>query len=314
MNGLGILLPFRACGAKDAVRLGLEAERLGYSSVWTPEVSTFDAISVAAALAATTEQISVGTAIVPLDSRTPVSLAMSAASLSDLAPGRVTLGIGVSTRTIMEQWHGRDFGRPLSRAKDTLAIINEVLEGNRTNLAGVVHSSVGFRLDVVPSERPKVFLAALGEGMRKLALEDADGMILNFLPRSKAQGLLQNQSPSKPFVIACFVRVAVADARGASETRIRKEMASYLRIEQYRNWIASFGFGGLSYAPDEDLSSVARRLPSEFVEDVAILGNAEECREKLSKLAELGIVPIVVPAIAAGDLESYRGLMNVLAR
>ena len=314
MSGLGILLPFRACRPSDAVRLGVEAERLGYSNVWVPEVSTFDAITVVAALAVKTSEVGLGTAVVPLDSRSPASLAMSAATLSDLAPGRVALGLGVSTRAIVEGWHGRDFARPVSKVKDALSIIDQALAGQNTDHEGSSLSSHGFRLDFPPVVPPKIYLAALGPAMRKLALESADGVILNFMPRSKASLLSsQLQSAFKPFDRTCFVRVALSDQDRDAEHRIRREMASYLRIEQYRNWLESFGINDLYYLPEEDLDSMASRLSSELIEDVAVLGDADRCRTKLAELQSEGISPIVVPSIRAGDLEGYRMLMNALA-
>ncbi|TAN26880.1 MAG: LLM class flavin-dependent oxidoreductase, partial [Actinomycetota bacterium] len=282
MNGLGILLPSRACRASDAVKLGIEAEELGYSAVWAPEVSTFDAISVVAALAGSTSRIGLGTAIVPLDSRSPAVLAMSAATLSDLAPGRVSLGLGVSTRTIIEGWHGREFGHPLAKVRDAIAIIQQALGGQSTSAEGRHFSSVGFHLDVVPHQRPRIYLATLGPAMRKLALELADGMIFNFLPRSKASVLVSQLGGSQRHVDkTAFVRVALSDAHGDSERRLRREMASYLRIEQYRNWLVSLGLEAFPSLGGEGLDLVADTLPTDFVNDVAILGDPQSCFIKL---------------------------------
>ncbi len=314
MNGLGILLPFRSCRASDAVRLGVEAESLGYSAVWVPEVSTFDAISVVAALTGMTETVNLGTAIVPLDSRSPVALAMSAATLSDLAPGRITLGLGVSTRTIVEDWHGGEFSRPLARVRDAITIIRQALSGERTDYAGEAFHSVGFKLDTLPSQPPKIFLAALGPAMRKVAVEHADGLIFNFMPRSKASVLVSQVSGAAgSFDRTSFVRVALSDPEGASERRIRREMASYLRIEQYRNWLVSLGLEGFAPSSNGDLDSVADLLPAEFVNDVAVLGDVDSCRDKLYELQRNGIDPIVVPSTLSGDLDGFRRLMVALA-
>ena len=314
MNGLGLLLPFRACAASDAIRLGVEAEELGYSAVWVPEVSTFDAISVVAALTGLTDRVNLGTAIVPLDSRSPASLAMSAATLSALAPGRITLGLGVSTRTIIEGWHGREFGHHLARVRDAMEIIRQALDGESTNHAGSVFRSVGFKLDVLPRKRPKIYLAALGPAMRKVAVDLSDGLIFNFLPRSKASLLVsQVSSANSSFGRTSFVRVALSDSGGAAEHRVRREMASYLRIEQYRKWLSSLGLTEFFPMPGDDLDSMAAMLASEFVNDVAVMGDVDSCREKLDELRQDGIDPIVVPSTAAGDLEGFRRLMVVLA-
>ncbi|NNN18983.1 MAG: LLM class flavin-dependent oxidoreductase [Acidimicrobiaceae bacterium] len=313
MNGIGILLPFRSCPAGDAVRLGIEAEELGYSAVWAPEVSTFDAFSVVAVLAGETDKVRLGTAIVPLDTRSPALLAMTAATLSDLAPGRISLGLGVSTKTIIEGWHGRDFGRSLAKVCDAITIIDQALSGQTTNYHGEAFQSTGFRLDVVPPERPRIYLAALGPGMRKLASELADGLILNFTPRSKAHLLVSQLSDIvRPFDKTTFVRVAISDPAGDADRRVRREMASYFRIAQYRSWLVSLGLDD-ALSTEGDLDTVAGQLPSDFVNDVSIIGNPEECGRKLEELRVKGITPIVVPSIAAGDLAAYRRIMHALA-
>lgn len=315
MNGLGILLPFRACRASDAVRLGTEAEKLGYSAVWVPEVSTFDALAVAAALSETTSHARLGSAIVPIGSRSPALLAMAACTLADLAPGRVTLGIGVSTRTIVESWHGSEFSHPIARVRDTLAILAQALEGKKTSISGGSSASSGFRLDIPPEKRPQIYLAALGPKMRKLAKEEADGLILNFLPRSKAPALFSELCGGpKPIEATAFVRVALSDGGGDPEFRIRKEMASYLRIEQYRNWLVSLGLKESAFSFEGGIEAAAGLLPSEFVNDIAIIGDRKSCRSKLSELMDSGIVPIVVPSTAAGDLEGFRAVMAAFAQ
>lgn len=315
MNGLGILLPFRACRSDDAVSLGTEAEELGYSAVWVPEVSTFDAISVVAALSRTTEKIRLGTAIVAIDTRTPVSLAMSAATLADLAPGRITIGIGVSTKTIIESWHGRSFAHPAERARDTLTILDQVLGGEVTGYKAGSLKSNGFRLDIAPEARPDIYLAALGPVMRKLAMELADGLILNFLPRSKGSQIAAQLSQGSTHIDkTAFVRVALDGGEDEIEARIRREMASYLRIEQYRNWLLSLGLDDSLFSGGEDLDSIATRLPAEFVDDIAIMGDANRCKAKLDQLKKSGIDPIVVPSIAAGDLEGFRRVMRALVK
>src|SRR2546427_11510883 len=83
-----------------------EAEARGYHTAWTGEVSGYDAISVMTLIASHTERIHVGSAVLPVQTRTPVVLGMSAASLNHFAPGRVGLGLGLSSRTIVADWHG----------------------------------------------------------------------------------------------------------------------------------------------------------------------------------------------------------------
>src|SRR5689334_6399444 len=86
MNVPGLCLPHRACGSADALRLALLAEQLGFTSVWVSELATYDAYALACAIAVRTERITIGTAIVPVSTRTPALHAMSMSTLAQLAP------------------------------------------------------------------------------------------------------------------------------------------------------------------------------------------------------------------------------------
>ena len=102
---LGIALP-DGLPLRNAVDICVEAERLGYSDVWSYEVAGNDAFTPLAAIAARTERLRLGTAVVPASTRPPALLAMTAAALQSLSGGRFCLGIGTSTTTIVNRWMG----------------------------------------------------------------------------------------------------------------------------------------------------------------------------------------------------------------
>src|SRR5438309_9025766 len=104
-------------GSKLAIDMDrvLEAERLGYDSIWTAEAYGSDAVTPAAWIAARTERVAVGTAIMQIAARTPAMTAMTAMTLDQLSGGRFRMGLGVSGPQVVEGWHGESFGKPLSR-------------------------------------------------------------------------------------------------------------------------------------------------------------------------------------------------------
>ena len=104
----------------------LEAERLGYDSVWTAEAWGSDAVSPAAWILARTTKINVGTAIMQMPARTPAMTAMTAMTLYALSGGRFVLGLGPSGPQVVEGWHGVAYGRPLTRTKEYSAIIRKI--------------------------------------------------------------------------------------------------------------------------------------------------------------------------------------------
>ncbi len=110
-----------------SVALAQEADRLGFHSAWTSEAWGADAVTVATWIAATTEQIGIGTAIMQMPARTPAMTAMTVATLDQLSGGRVLLGIGSSGPQVAEGWHGQPFAKQLQRTREYVAIVRKAL-------------------------------------------------------------------------------------------------------------------------------------------------------------------------------------------
>ncbi len=105
----------------------LEAERLGFSSVWTAEAYGNDAIVPLSFIAAKTTKIGLGTAIMQMQARSPATTAMTAMTLDKLSGGRFMLGLGPSGPQVVEGWHGVAYGRPLTRTREYVTIIRKIL-------------------------------------------------------------------------------------------------------------------------------------------------------------------------------------------
>ena len=117
-------------GAKLSVNMDLilEAERLGFDSVWTAEAYGSDAATPLAYIAALTERIRLGTAIFQMPARTPAMTAMTAMTLDSLSGGRFILGLGPSGPQVVEGWHGVAYGRPLTRTREYIRIVRDILK------------------------------------------------------------------------------------------------------------------------------------------------------------------------------------------
>src|SRR5207245_5725523 len=105
----------------------LEAERLGFDSIWSAEAYGSDAVSIIAWAAARTERIGVGTAIMQMPARTPAATAMTAITLDHLTGGRFRLGLGTSGPQVSEGWHGVPFAKPLERTREYVVIVRAIL-------------------------------------------------------------------------------------------------------------------------------------------------------------------------------------------
>src|SRR3990167_1522904 len=124
---LGIVLSaFTPLPTAEFLAVAREAEQRGYHTGWVGEVAGYDALTVMAVIATHTERLQVGSAVVPVQTRTPVLLGMSAASLNHFAPGRVVLGLGLSSRIVVGDWHGLSFSPALQQLREAVHIIRQV--------------------------------------------------------------------------------------------------------------------------------------------------------------------------------------------
>src|SRR5947207_15080251 len=124
---LGLMLGYWMAGPEDPIDLVLEAERLGYDSVWTAEPYGSDAVAPLCGIGARTRRIKLGTAVMQLSARTPACVAMTAMTIDHLSGGRLILGLGVSGPQVVEGWYGQPFPRPLERTREFVALVRQML-------------------------------------------------------------------------------------------------------------------------------------------------------------------------------------------
>ncbi|MBV8178262.1 MAG: LLM class flavin-dependent oxidoreductase [Mycobacterium sp.] len=185
---VGALIEPRLPGA---VEFAVAAEQIGVTSLWTPEVWGYDALTGLAYLAAKTSSIGLGTFVVQLGSRSPAMLATSALSLQELSAGRFLLGVGTSGPRVMEGWHGVRFRKPVQTTRETIEIIRTVSRGERLEHAGEIYPlplpdsrGAALRPMVRPDHVP-VYVAAMGPQNLRLTGEMADGWLGNaFIPEA----------------------------------------------------------------------------------------------------------------------------------
>lgn len=168
-----------------------EAERLGVDSVWVPEAWMYDALTPLGYLAAITERVRLGTAVVQLGTRSPAMLAMSALALQQMSQGRFVLGLGTSGPQVIEGWHGVGFGRPIARTSETIDIVRKIAAGERLVYDGEVYQlplpdsqGKALRSPVGGVDIP-IFVASMGPANLRLTGAKADGWIgTAFMPES----------------------------------------------------------------------------------------------------------------------------------
>ena len=174
----------------------VEAEKLGLDVCWVAEAWGSDAPAALGYYAARTEKILLGSGIMQIGTRTPVAVAQTAITLSNLSQGRFLLGLGASGPQVIEGLHGVPFARPLARMRETVQIVRQALTGGKIAFSGAEFTiplpgghAVPMRLSARPEHEIPVYLAALSPGMLRLTGEIADGWLgTSFVPEAAADG------------------------------------------------------------------------------------------------------------------------------
>lgn len=306
--GLELILPARRLAATEVLDLGRRAEALGWAGVWVSEVLALDAFAMISALAGVTERVRLGTSIVPVSTRSTALLAMSISTVAQLAPDRVAVGLGVSTPAIVGRRHDRPVHRPVAETRGTLEVLGGLLRGRR--LSHEKDPAVADLYIEPPDRPPPILLAALGPRMTELAYERADGLILNLVPLAgAAQAAVEGRRRvGDRFEVLVSQRVCV-DPTDVDLVAIRREIASYCRVEVYADNLCRLGWN-LDAVRAADPSDAGAMLPDALLNELVILGSAGECRRRLDEFRSSGVNPLVVPV---GSDDSTGRLLDTLS-
>jgi probable F420-dependent oxidoreductase len=310
----GITLPLRGQplpGQRDIVSA---LPDLGYTDAWSSEVNGADAFTPLALAAQWAPGLRLGTAVAGIYNRGPALLAMNAATLASLAPGRFVLGIGVSSPVVVTDWNCVPLDRPYQRARDTLLFLREVLAGGKVSMTGETFSVRGFRLDPAPDPPPALALAALRPGMVALAAALADAAITNWLAPADVPAVRAVAGPECELVARIFV-CPTADADAAREIG-RRMIAAYLTVPAYAAFHDWLGRRERLHPMQQAWAAGDRRgalaaIDDDLVDELVVHGPAEQCRERVAEYQAQGLdtpVIAIVPGPGADEAEAVRKL------
>jgi len=273
---------------------------LGYTDVWSAEGGGTDAFTPLATVAAWSPTLRIGTGIVPVHTRGPAVLAQTAATLAQLAPGRLLLGIGASVPAHVTDINGIPFDEPFKRTRDVLRFVTRALRGEHISGDFDTFSITGYQLPhpPPPSEPVKVILGALRPGMLRLGFTEGDGAITNLLFPEDVDKVLDAvgpQPPGKELVVKVFV-CPTEDTEYARRAT-RPFLAWILNREPYRKFHEWLGHGELLRESHElwaagDPEGSQKALPDEVVDGLFISGSPEECRERILRYHRPGVTTI----------------------
>ena len=301
-------------GALDSI---IEAERLGFESVWSAEAYGSDALTPLAWWGASTTSIKLGTGIIQMSARTPSATAMAAMTLDHLSSGRFILGLGVSGPQVVEGWYGEPYKRPLERTREYVSIIRSILRrdepvthsGNQYQLPYDGEHASGLGKPLKSTVHPlrnhiPIYLGAEGPKNVSLAAEICDGWLPLFFSPSENDfyrsclndGFSKSDDPSKAddFEVVAPVTVIPGDDIEACANMVRPMLALYAGGMGAKG--ANFHFDVFARMGYEDVAlkvqelylqgkkeEAAAAIPLKMVEDVALVGPAEKIKEELDR-------------------------------
>lgn len=310
-----VLAGFPALPLADYLALAREVEARGYHTAWLGETAGGDAITLMTLLASQTQRIGVASGVIPIQTRSPIVLGMSAATLAHVAPGRITLGLGVSSRTIVEQWHGLPFHAGLGQIRESVQIIRMVAAGERVTFEGKYYRVKNFKLAAPPpNEPPKIVLAALGPEMLELAGEIADGVLLNWIPPEAVPASIAHLDAGARragrtldgFEIAGFVRTTVTDEPGAARAQLARDITGYAIVDVYASFFRSVGYTDEMAAINAawksgDRAGAVREVSPRVLDGLGVVGDEAFCRARVKAYADAGLtMPVVLPFVPEG--------------
>jgi probable F420-dependent oxidoreductase len=285
----------------------VELADLGYTDVWSAEADGADAFTPLALASVWAPSLRLGTAIVPAFTRGPALLAQSAASLAQAAPGRFVLGVGTSSDVIVEGWNGIPFEEPYKRTRDVVRFLRQAFTGEKVTVDYDTFSVRKFRLGVVPEEPVPVLVAALREGMLRLAGREGDGAIINWLsaddvatvaPIVHEAGGATPDTSDKEVVARIFL--APTDDADTVRGMGRYAIAAYLNVPVYAAFHEWLGRGEQladmwRLWKEGDRKAALAAIPDSVVDDLIVWGPPEKCREHVQRYVDNGVT---TPALA----------------
>ncbi|MFF7333548.1 LLM class F420-dependent oxidoreductase [Streptomyces sp. NPDC008150] len=305
-----------------------DLERAGLDAVWVAEAYGFDSPTIMGYLAARTERMRIGSAVLNVYSRTPALIAQTAAGLDALTGGRAVLGIGASGPQVVEGWHGRRYDRPLGRTRETITVARRVWRREVVEHHGITDmplppekgGTLGKPLKLLT--RPvrdsiPVYVAALGPANVRMTAELADGWLpFLYVPEHAgkvwgaplAEGAALRDPALGPLGIVAGGPLAIGEGAEAVRDRMRPLIALYVGgmgapgRNFYHDLVCSYGYEAEAHAVQEHYLAGRKReaaaaVPAELCELTCLAGPEGYVRERVEAFRESGVTTLNVTPV-----------------
>ncbi len=315
-------------GKKAKIDLGFvrRAEELGFDSAWTAEAYGNDAVTLATWVLASTTRIKAGTSIMQMPARTPAMAAMTAMTLDHLSGGRFILGLGPSGPQVAEGWHGVPYGKPLTRTREYIQIIRQVLareaplehhgEHYDIPVTGAGTTGLGKSLKSILHGNPElpIYTASISPNGLRCAGEVADGVFPLWMNPEKPElvtGPLQEGFAKAgggksldSFAVCPGVTVVIGDDLEQARMPAKMNLALYIggmgaRDKNfYNDYCKRLGYEEAAVKIQDaflggDRGTAVNAVPDELIDELFLIGPKERIRERLAAWKDAGAKRVV---------------------
>ena len=341
---LGLNIGYFGTAIADDFTLISTAEDLGFDSVWTAEAYGADAVTPLAFVAARTERIKIGSAVLQMPARTPGMTAMTASTLDIMSNGRFLLGLGVSGPQVVEGWHGQPYGKPLGVTREYVAILRRMFardepvafEGEHYRLPYTGEGASGLGKPLKLMHKPKnpdlpIYIAAIGPRNVQLAAEIADGWLPVFLSPQRMSEVYGNNltagfalsgedDKAERFDIAPTLGALVTDDLDSGRLSMKPFIALYIggmgaRNKNFYNDLACrYGYADAA-EQIQDLYLSGKKMeatmavPDELVDELTLVGPKERVADRLDMWRDAGVTTMIV---STTDIPTMRTLAELV--
>lgn len=317
---LGVNLGYWGIGpaGEEAAELVLAAEGMGYESVWAAESYGSDVVSVLAWLAARTEKINLGAAIMQVPARPPAAAAMAGATIDKLSGGRFLFGFGPSGPQVSEGWYGVPYAKPWGRTREYIEVVREIVaregpvdhQGEHYTLPLPGGEGKPLKLNFHPlRNRIPVFVGAIGRKSVEMAAEICDGWIPIFFSVDAFEqtwgehleaGFAKGGRQRSDLEVSPSLQVAIDGDLEAAKNVVKAGLVLYFggmgsrKTNFYVDLAHRFGFGDVADEvqkrfQDGDRGGAFEAMPDEIVEATSLVGTEEEAAERIERFRGAGI-------------------------
>jgi alkanesulfonate monooxygenase SsuD/methylene tetrahydromethanopterin reductase-like flavin-dependent oxidoreductase (luciferase family) len=312
---LGAGIYWRGATIEGSRKIALESDKVGLDYLWVTEAWGLEALSTIGYLAGITGRVKIGPGVLNAFSRSAALIGMFCATMNQLAPRRFMVGLGTSGKTLIEEFHGIPFDKPIRRTREYVEVIRKVSRGERIDYKGRVLKLSRFKIATDPMRAdPEIYIGAIGDRNLALAGEIADGAIVTLYPFSKlsravsqvslgAQKSAMEEEETKARPKPVFAQFPVIITSSTEETRqtrksVAKQIAFYVASmgEYYARNLSNLGYEDqvkkIVHAHASSREAALDAVDDKLLDDLSMVGDAEEVAGHLGRLP-----PRVIPVL-----------------